>query len=68
MKETIQRKETDYWEKFLKSGNVEDYLKCVSCFANRIQGESGSSHPEGDGSHAGIYTGNRDYIETDAYR
>lgn len=68
MKETIQRKERDSWERFLQSGKVEDYLSYVSCMSVKMQGAADRKHPEGDGSHAGFYTGDRYYIETDAYR
>ena len=68
MKETIQRNEPDLWERFLNSGRVEDYLNYVSCSECGGKRDTVSSHPEGDGSHAGIYTGNRYHIETDAYR
>lgn len=68
MKETIQRKERDFWERFLNSGRVEDYLNYVSCSGGGVKKDTVSSHWEGDGSHAGIYTGDRYHIETDAYR
>ena len=68
MKETIQRKERDSWDRFLQSGKVEDYLSYVSCMNSQMQGVADRNHPEGDGSHAGFYTGDRYHIETDAYR
>lgn len=68
MKETIQRNEPDLWERFLNSGRVEDYLSYVSSFAKCEQGDRVTGHWEGDGSHAGFYTGDRYHIETDAYR
>lgn len=68
MRETIQRKNQDSWERFFKSGRVEDYLSYVSGTGKSENEDTVTSHWEGDGSHAGFYTGDRHHIEADTYR
>ena len=66
MKEQNRISEQESWKRFLTSGRVEDYLSYVS----EARSEAGlvSKKAAGDSSHAGVYRGNGDYIETDTYR
>ena len=54
-------KEISYWEQFMKSGKVEDYLK----FKNETKEEK---NPKGEGISAGFYERNRDDYQGSAYR
>lgn len=53
-----------YWQRFVSTGKVEDYLRYSCCGEPQeaLQGEAGAD------PHAGFYHGNRNDIETDAYR
>ena len=67
MEEPVQIKGMDFWNQFFKSGKVEDYLQYVSQRSSLLH-DTGISSWGGAGSHAGLDTGNRYNIETDAYR
>ena len=50
-----------YWKQFEASGKIEDYLAFVSSVAQGAdRGEQAKEK-----SHAGVYMGDRDYIEAD---
>ncbi len=52
-----------YWQRFVSTGRVEDYLRYSSYGeSQRAVQQSGAER------HAGIYHGNGNDIETDAYR
>lgn len=68
MKEPSQIKESDSWNQFCTSGRIEDYLSYVSCRSENDCFKNSKSDCVGDSPHAGVYSGNRNYIETDAYR
>lgn len=57
----IRMKEISYWDQFMKSGKVEDYLK----FKNETNEEK---NPKGDTVSAGFYDRNRDDNQGSAYR
>ena len=54
-------KEINYWNQFMHSEKVEDYLK----FKNRAKEEK---NPKGDMGSAGFYSRNRDDYQGSAYR
>ena len=68
MEEQDKIKVNASWNQFFTSGKVEDYLNYVAGCGKAGQGEDVKAKWVGDSSHAGIYRGNRDYTETDAYR
>ncbi len=51
--------EEEYWEKFINSGRIEDYLSFRACFP--FGWEEGRTREEDD---AGIYMGDRNYFKT----
>ncbi len=53
-----------YWQRFISTGRVEDYLQYSGCSRSGeiLQGQSGAD------PYAGFYHGNGNDIETDAYR
>lgn len=51
--------EERYWERFLSSGKVEDYLSFVS----NVRQEQSKK-----GDHAGLYIGDRNHTETEPCR
>ncbi len=53
-------KEMSYWEQFMNSGKVEDYLK--------FKQESEEKNPKGETISAGFYSCNRDDYQNSAYR
>lgn len=55
--------EEKYWKQFESSGRIEDYLSFVS--RNRQDKTAGQTRED---SHAGIYNGDRNHIETDPGR
>ena len=57
----IRMKEISYWDQFMKSGKVEDYLK----FKNETKEEK---NPKGDAVSAGFYDRNRNDNRGSAYR
>lgn len=67
MKEPEEIKESDTWRQFCSSGRIEDYLRYASC-KNEKNSQSKESDWVGDSPHAGFYTSDGNYIETDAYR
>lgn len=54
-------KEISYWNQFMQSGKVEDYLK----FKNEMKEEK---NPKGETSSAGFYDRNGDDHQGSAYR
>ncbi len=69
MKEHLEKENlvNSSWNQFFASGKVEDYLKYVSgCSENAAM--KAETDLVGESPHAGVYTGNRNYTETDAYR
>ena len=54
-------KETSYWNQFMNSGKVEDYLK----FKEQTKEADGS---KGESVSAGFYNRNRDDYQGSAYR
>lgn len=57
----IRMKEISYWDQFMKSGKVEDYLK----FKSETKEEK---NPKGDTVSAGFYDRNRNDNRGSAYR
>ncbi len=53
-----------YWQRFVSTGRVEDYLRYSNCgeLQQAVLRQSGAE------LYAGIYHGNGNDIETDAYR
>lgn len=68
MKEQEKRNADKSWNRFYESGKIEDYLAYVGKSTVFCDEKSINSEWIGEESYAGIYTGNRYYIETDAYR
>lgn len=54
-------KESSYWDQFMQSGKIEDYLK----FKNETNEEQS---PKGDVVSAGFYNRDRDDHQGSAYR
>lgn len=54
-------KESGYWDRFMKSGKVEDYL----LFKNTTKEEE---NPKGETTSAGFYERNRNDHQDGAYR
>ena len=54
-------KEISYWDRFMESGKVEDYLN----FKNKTKEEK---NPKGDTASAGFYERNRNDYQGSAYR
>lgn len=48
--------ETDYWEKFMATGKIDDFLAYRNAEDTRVQDCTGKE-ASGEHSHAGIYTG-----------
>lgn len=57
----IWMKEISYWDQFMQSGKVEDYLK----FKSETKEEK---NPKGDTAGAGFYDRNRNDNQGSAYR
>ena len=57
----IWMKEISYWDQFMNSGKVEDYLK----FKEQTKDSSSS---KGESVSAGFYNRNRDDYQGSAYR
>lgn len=57
----IRMKEISYWDQFMKSGKVEDYL----LFKNETKEEK---NPKGEVTGAGFYDRNRNDHQGSAYR
>ena len=68
MKEQDRIKESDSWNQFFASGKVEDYLHYVAGCRKEASPDDRKTKWVGDSSHAGVYRGNGNHIETDAYR
>ena len=68
MKEQDRIKVNESWNQFFASGRVEDYLQYVAGCKATTQCENVEARWAGDSTHAGIYRGNRNHIETDTYR
>lgn len=68
-------KETSYWDKFMHSGRVEDYLDFKSSVEGEKQdrarteaSEEEQDSKKGDYPHAGFCDGNGNRVKGDAYR
>ncbi len=61
MDKSQETRENQSWNQFYVTGRIEDYLSYVSCRDHKAD-------MAGDSSHAGVYRGNRNHTETDAYR
>lgn len=61
MEMRIRMKELSYWDQFMKSGKVEDYLM----FKNETKEEK---NPKGEVTGAGFYDRNRNDHQGSAYR
>lgn len=59
-------KESNYWQKFLNTGRVEDYLKFRETAGNG--GAARECAVMGENPYAGIHKINRDGFEDGAYR
>ena len=57
----IRMKEISYWDQFMTSGKIEDYLK----FKKETKEEK---NPRGETQRAGFYERNRDDYQGSAYR
>lgn len=59
-------KESNYWQQFLNTGKVEDYLRFreIQCCQNRTEEQMVT----GDSSYAGVCKINRNGVEDGAYR
>ena len=57
----IWMKEISYWDQFMNSGRIEDYLK----FKQQSEEEK---NPKGETISAGFYSRNRDDYQGSAYR
>lgn len=57
----------NYWKQFEHTGRVEDYLSYVAK-ENVASSEKTGASETGVNPYAGIHMGNRNDIETDAYR
>ncbi|MBQ9142183.1 MAG: hypothetical protein IJX63_10390 [Lachnospiraceae bacterium] len=68
MKEPYKIKANDSWNQFLASGKVEDYLHYVAGYGGEDRFENAKTDRVGERPHAGVYRGNRNHIEADAYR
>lgn len=64
MRETAENSRARYWQRFVSTGKVEDYLQ-YSCGMGRqgIMERQSGADPD-----AGFYNSNGNDIETDAYR
>lgn len=60
-------KEVSYWDKFMHSGKIEDYLNFKS-EAGKEMSKNREDSEKGDYPHAGFYCGNGDSAKGDAYR
>lgn len=58
-------KESNYWQQFLNTGSIEDYLKFRKMTE---ESDSGKRSMMGENPYAGIYKVNRDGFEDGAYR
>ncbi|NLL80279.1 MAG: hypothetical protein GX234_10955 [Clostridiales bacterium] len=59
-------KELSYWERFMNSGRVEDYLKFKSCMDQETEGAE--ERERGEYPDAGFYSSDGDSTKGDAYR
>lgn len=57
----------DYWEKFVKTGNVYDYLNYTACTRQDRFGHMTASVKEGE-PRSGDYNSNRNGPKGDAHR
>lgn len=67
MKDTVEKQESDTWNRFLSTGRIEDYLQYAAC-KNAVDVQNKLTGQVGDSPHAGFYTSDGNYIKTDAYR
>ncbi len=57
----------DYWDKFVKTGNVYDYLNYTACTRQDEDGQMSKSKSEGE-PRSGENNSDRNGTEGDAYR
>jgi len=57
-------KETDYWQQFLSTGSIQDYLQ----FKNVQTDDISEREDMGEDPDAGVCYRNRNYIEDSPYR
>lgn len=64
MQETAEGSRAMYWQRFVSTGRVEDYLRysCGGGQQETVQGKSGAD------PYAGFYHSDGNDIEADAYR
>ena len=67
MKDTVEKQESDTWNRFLSTGRIEDYLQYAVC-KNAVDVQNKLTGQVGDSPHAGVYRGNRNHTEADTYR
>ncbi len=73
MKDEAKLREMNSWGQFYATGKIEDYLRYasdkmeVSELHGSVVGDD-MRGKAGDSFHAGFYSSDRDYIETDSYR
>lgn len=61
-------KQTNYWEQFMQSGRVEDYLHCCNSSSETGQGDTVKYAAEGESLHAGFCCSDRNDLKNSAYR
>lgn len=57
----------DYWEKFIKTGNIYDYLNYTACTREDSYGQMANSTKEGE-PRSDYYNSDRNGPEGDALR
>lgn len=67
MKDTVEKQESDTWNRFYSTGRIEDYLQYAVC-RDATGTQNKQTGQVGDSPHAGFYTSDGNYIKTDAYR
>lgn len=61
-------KQTNYWEQFMQSGRVEDYLHCCVDSSGAAQEEAVKNAAEGEDLYAGLYCSDRDGLKNGSHR
>lgn len=61
-------KKSNYWEQFMQSGRVEDYLHCCRNGKEPEQEEAVKNATEGECLHAGLRCSDRDGLKDAAHR
>lgn len=60
-------KKSNYWEQFMQSGRVEDYLHCCLNSGGAAQEEAVKNAAEGEGRHAGLCCSDRDGLKNGSH-